>query len=101
MKKKTLLFVLLTACLSTVFGQKQITVEDIWQKGTFRTKAIPGFNFLKDGKHYAANMGEAIARFDLTTGKQDGTIFDAKTPFDDYIFSDDETKKKICIILFK
>ena len=82
----------LVACVAPSIAQKKITVEDIWQKGTFRQKGVPGFNFLKDGKHYSANMGDVIARFDLTTGKQDGTIFESKTPFDDYKFSADESK---------
>ena len=80
------------SCITSIEAQKKITVEDIWQKGTFKQKGVPGFNFLKDGKHYSANMGETIAKFDLTTGKQVGTIFESKKPFDDYAFSSDESK---------
>ncbi len=86
------IFFLFLLCASTISAQKKITVEDIWQKGTFRQKGVPGFNFLKDGKHYSANMGETIVKFDLTTGKQAGIIFESKTPFDDYTFSADESK---------
>ncbi len=92
MKKNILYFFLIITCFTPIFSQKKITVEDIWQKGTFRVKGLPGFNFLKDGKHYSTNMGDVIAKFDLTTGKQVGTIFESKTPFDDYVFSADETK---------
>ena len=92
MKKNILFIILLLSFGAPAFSQKKITVEDIWQKGTFRTKGVPGFNFLKDGKHYSANMGDVIAKFDLTTGKQVGTIFESKTHFDDYSFSADESK---------
>jgi dipeptidyl-peptidase 4 len=92
MKKNLLFSILFLSQLTTLFAQKKITVEDIWQKGTFRVKGLPGFNFLKDGKHYSANMGDVIAKFDLTTGKQAGVIFESKTPFDDYAFSADESK---------
>lgn len=92
MTKKNLFIIFLMLCTSSLIAQKKITVEDIWQKGTFKQKGVPGFNFLNDGKHYSANMGETIAKFDLTTGKQVGTIFEAKTPFDDYSFSADESK---------
>jgi dipeptidyl-peptidase 4 len=89
---KNILFILLMSTVSTLVAQKKITVEDIWQKGTFKQKGVPGFNFLKDGKHYSANMGETIVKFDLTTGKQVSIIYESKTPFDDYAFSADESK---------
>lgn len=92
MKKNILFIALMAFCITSVLAQKKITVEDIWQKGTFRVKGVPGFNFLKDGKHYSANMGQVIAKFDLTTGKQVGTIFESKSEFDDYAFSTDESK---------
>ena len=92
MIKKFLFVLFITLCFTPLFSQKKITVEDIWQFGTFRVKGVPGFNFLKDGKHYSANLDNTIAKFDLTTGKQVGTIFESKTPFSDYTFSDEESK---------
>jgi dipeptidyl-peptidase 4 len=73
-------------------ASKAITLEDIWQKGTFRTKGVPGFNFLKDGKHYATSTGKAIVKNDLTTGQAVGNIYEGNTAFDDYTFSEDESK---------
>ena len=81
---------------------KPITLEDIWQKGTFNAKAIPGFNFQNDGVHYTRLEGTAITQYDLRTGERSGTIFDAATMiseasgwngnFDGYSFSLDESK---------
>ena len=35
--------------------QKQaIILEDIWTKPTFRQANVPGFDWLKDGRYYAA-----------------------------------------------
>ena len=73
-------------------AQKAITLEDIWQKYTFRTKGVPGFNFLKDGKHYATSDGKNIIKNDLTTGQPVGKIYEGIYDFDDYTFSDDESK---------
>ncbi|MEL6864301.1 MAG: S9 family peptidase [Bacteroidota bacterium] len=82
-------------------AQKEITLEDIWYKGTFRTNSVPGFNFQNDGKHYTRREKKKIAQYDLTTGKSTGTIFDAAEVsdnedfggnFDRYSFSDDEQK---------
>ena len=42
-------------------GTKQITLEDLYKKGTFRMKGVPGFNAMKDGKRYTQieNDGKA------------------------------------------
>ena len=85
-----------------LFAQKQITLEDIWQNGTFQTKGVPGFNFQKDGVHYTKLAGTVIEQYDLRTGEKSGVIFDAGTVtnadkswkgvFDGYSFSADESK---------
>lgn len=87
---------------SSLFSQKQITLEDIWQNGTFQTKGVPGFNFQKDGIHFTRLNGAVIEQYDLRTGEKSGTIFDAasvtnaekswKGAFDGYSFSTDESK---------
>lgn len=91
---------------------KPITLEDIWQKGTFTSKGVPGFNFQKDGVHYTRLEGAAITQYDLRNGQRSGTIFDAASVvsdaagwstspvgggkvgagFDGYSFSADESK---------
>lgn len=99
--KTSLTLVFLAFSLLT-FSQKPITLEDIWQNGTFASKGIPGFNFQKDGVHYTRLEGTAIAQYDLRTGERSGTIFDAATvsstvsgwdgTFDGYTFSADESR---------
>lgn len=93
---------LLAMGLSSLFSQKPITLEDIWQRGTFSTQGLPGFNFQKDGVHYTRLEGTAIQQYDLRSGDQSGVIFDAATEhsdakgwegsFDNYSFSRDESK---------
>lgn len=82
-------------------AQKSITIEDIYAKFAFRTKSVPGFNFMKDGRHYSAMKDGGIKKFDVTTGSLVETIFDGKEmkdkagfsgDFQSYTFSDDETK---------
>ncbi|MDZ7876437.1 MAG: S9 family peptidase [Saprospiraceae bacterium] len=75
-----------------VFGQNKITIEDIYQKGTFRARGVPGFNFLKDGKTYSAQDKTKILRMDLATGQAVGTIYDGQETFEEYTFSADESK---------
>jgi dipeptidyl-peptidase 4 len=97
--KKTL--VILFFIPSFIFAQKPIGLEDIWKKGTFAAKNVPGFSFRNDGRHYTQlELGE-IKQYDITTGKSDATLLRAQevklaAPYDktidDYSFSDDESK---------
>jgi dipeptidyl-peptidase 4 len=82
-------------------AQKTITLEDVYTRSTFRTKSVPGFNFMKDGKHYTTLEGATIKKYDLISGKfvEDifvGTNFKDVDGFsgnvDSYSFSDDESK---------
>ena len=38
--------------LPCIAQKKQITLEDVWRKNTFRIKSVPGFNALSDGKRF-------------------------------------------------
>lgn len=55
----------------------KITVEDIYASRKLSAKRVPGFNFLKDGKHYTRLEGTKINQYDLTTGEMVATLFDA------------------------
>ena len=97
-------FLLLVYIFAGLFvsAQKPITPEDIFQKGTFASKGVPGFNFQQDGVHYTRLEGVTIAQYDLRNGEKSGIIFDAATvksdapgwagAFDGYSFSSDEKK---------
>ncbi len=100
MKYLLLLFIAVTMA-TTSFSQKEITTEDLWQNYTFFAKSVPGFNFLKDGKHYTRLQENTIKKYDLTTGEfvSDiliGADLKDKVGFGgnvgSYTFSDDESK---------
>src|ERR1043166_2284971 len=85
-------------------GKKQITMDDLWKNNTFRVKDVPGFNAMKDGRHYTQIDREGkhalIRVYNLETGKQERTLFDnaankfssTELTVDGYIFSSDEKK---------
>lgn len=54
-----------------VFSQTGITLEDIWKHNKFYEKYVPGFNFLKDGRHYTKlnENGDRILKYDITSGQ--------------------------------
>jgi dipeptidyl-peptidase-4 len=94
-------------CCQFSFAQskKQITLEDLFRNNTFRSKSVPGFNAMKDGKRYTQidkdSGKQFINIYDLATGKKLQTIFDNSKNFpedgstlevEDYTFSDDEQK---------
>lgn len=83
-----------------LLAQQQITLEEIWVKGVFASKGVPGFTFQKDGVHFTRSNGGVIAQFDLRTGKNTGEVLNMKSArtvgsdwpgaFSDYTFSPDE-----------
>ncbi len=82
-------------------SQKEITTEDLWQNFTFFANSVPGFNFLKDGKHYTRLQDNTIKKYDLTTGEfvsdiLNGEELKGKEEFsgaiNSYTFSDDEQR---------
>jgi dipeptidyl-peptidase-4 len=85
-------------------SKRDISLEDIWAKGTFRAKGVFGLNSMKDGLHYTAfdnaDGKQGLAKFEYKTGRKVGMVFllnelkaDGKeiSP-DDYRFSPDERK---------
>jgi dipeptidyl-peptidase-4 len=92
-----LAFLILTAIVS---AQKQITIDDIWTNGVYRSKSVPGFRFMNDGKHYTSLKQNYLLKYDLTTGDITDTLVKFNSlPFpedrkqvDDYTFSDDESQ---------
>lgn len=80
-------------------AQKEITLEDIWLKGTFRVSSVPGFNVMNNGSSYVKQESNGdIAVYDLKSNKQLRVIFDKKSntfvgeaiAVSDFAFSADE-----------
>jgi dipeptidyl-peptidase 4 len=106
MQKFILLFCILlfTSHTQAQNPKKQITLEDIWKKGTFRMKSVAGFNAMKDGKRYTQIDNEKGAQlinvYQLVNGEKVKTLFDnSEHQFEgkalsiaDYRFSEDEQK---------
>jgi len=57
MIKKLILLCSICLISYTSFSQKSITLEDIWNLGTFGSKGVYGFEPLKDGKTYCRKIG--------------------------------------------
>ncbi|MEA5461822.1 S9 family peptidase [Arcicella sp. LKC2W] len=104
MKKsiKLFLLIILVAQGSQLVAQKKnITLEDIWAKGTFRSQSVQQINWMKDGAFYSALEGDKIVKHQVTDGAAVETLFDAatsvenlgkKVAIEDYALSADEQK---------
>lgn len=101
MKVKLLLFLFLLPITFSIAQEEtsKITLEEIWKDYMFFPNRVPGFNFLKDGQHYSKFDGNNITKYDITTGKQVGTILNGNEVdeeklgvMDGYTFSEDESK---------
>ncbi len=83
------------------YSQKEITLEDLWTKGTYKAKSVPGFNFLSNGKQYTSLEKNAIFGYDITSGEKVETILEGSSlknvngfsgNIEKYTFSADEQK---------
>ncbi|WP_187262863.1 S9 family peptidase [Pontibacter beigongshangensis] len=109
--KPAVLAVMLLCCFALAVQaqqKKQVTLEDIYQKGTFAAKSVYGVNWMNDGRYYSSQVPDQqnrvydIVQYDVTTGQQVATIIEgehlkpegASQPiqFDGYAFSSDEQK---------
>src|SRR3954468_12578506 len=110
MKIKTffILFLLAaTLCLPQAKGQgkKDITLEDIWQKGVFSPEYFEGFNWMNDDHYftrleYGNNEFPDLIKFDVLHAEPVGTLvksteltYNGKPiSIEEYEFSPDEKK---------
>ncbi|MDD2191238.1 MAG: S9 family peptidase [Bacteroidales bacterium] len=85
----------------TGFTQKNITLENIWAKGTFREKSIKEIRSMKNGDEYCILTPNGIERYQYKTGEKIDTILDFSTlvfgnknanKIFSYTFSKDEKK---------
>ena len=60
---KFLFLIVLIAQSSKLTAQKKnITLEDIWSKGTFRSQSVQNINWMKDGAFYSASENGKIIK---------------------------------------
>ncbi len=87
-------------------AQTEITVDDLYKKGTFRQNGVYGLVSMEDGVHYTnLNMARnSIIKYSYETGEKVETLFNADDfkleEFDwilDYVFSSDESKILISV----
>ena len=103
------LFLLLTFFIAGIFNfavidtkaQTEITVEDLYKKGTFRVNYVYGISSMKDGVSYTNlnSRRNTIIKYSYSTGEKVENIFSAadfnNSEFDwifEYEFSSDESK---------
>lgn len=99
---KFLFLIVLIAHGSMLTAQKKnITLEDIWAKGTFRSQSVQNINWMKDGAFYSALENGKIIKHQVTDGAAVETLFDQassvenlskKLEMEDYALSSDEQK---------
>ncbi len=92
--------VLLTAALS-LQAQPELTLEDIYVKGTFRARGVPQPTWMEDGRSYSALTEKGLVRVDAATLAE--TVIVPQAAFvpegaarslrvEDYTWSEDKTK---------
>lgn len=104
-KKTHLVFSIFVLVLSAISLQaqnkKQITLDDIFAKGTFQMAGVSGFTSLNDSRYYCNMDNDAnILRYEFSTGnlidtiiKHSDLIFDNSIlAFSNFEFSADENK---------
>lgn len=69
MKKIFFTLSLLLVCIGAN-AQKQITLEDIWQKGTFGARGISAIRSLNDGENYCILTRSGIEKYSYKTGSK-------------------------------
>jgi dipeptidyl-peptidase 4 len=95
MKKFFIALFCLASTLS-VAAQKQITLEDCFEQYTFYPQNGSTFFYMNDGRHYAHIDKKGLHIRDILHDKKDSLVAlelpDAAKTFDQFEFSDDETK---------
>ncbi|WMN06522.1 S9 family peptidase [Marivirga arenosa] len=95
MKKLLVLIFVLSSGLA--LAQKNITVSDIYEKGTFRQESVYNVNWMNDGKYYSALEDNKVQKIDVENGEVvetlvDGNELEPALNIRSYTFSVDEQK---------
>lgn len=102
--KRLLIFSISILLLGNISAQKKnITLEDIWKTGTFRTNGVFGLVSMNDGLHYSTMDDGKILQYEYAKASAPVAIvteadlkIDGKSiGIDSYQFSPDETKMLI------
>lgn len=81
-KKEGIIAIMLLISLN-ISAQKQITLEDIWKKGTFSSKSVSGFVPLKDGISYCRMVSNDksqinVVKYSYQTGEAKDTLINIR-----------------------
>ncbi|MBA2761919.1 MAG: S9 family peptidase, partial [Segetibacter sp.] len=82
MKRTVFAFILLLP-LFVVAQKKQISFDDIYKLGTFRSENVPGFRSMQNGKFYSETTEEGLLKNNFLTGETIETIVKARDVKDD------------------
>jgi len=83
--------------------KKEITLEDIWKNGTFRSKSVNGLVSMNDGIHYSTLERDTVFKYEYSKASKpemivckSNLVIDGKElKIDTYQFSADESKMLI------
>lgn len=102
MKKLAFLLMAVASVFGAAAQTKQITLEDIWTRSTFRPQGISSIRSMQDGEHYCVLTRSGIEKYSYRTGEKVGVLCafndplrkSAKPmpPVESYLFSADEQK---------
>ena len=100
--KKLILALLALVSVTAGAQTKQITLEDIWAKSTFRPNRISEIRSMNDGEHYCVLTRSSIEKYSYKTGEKVGVVCAfgdpmrkkarPLPPIESYEFSQDEQK---------
>ena len=100
---KNFFFLLLVITATLTAQKKEITLEDIWTYGTFKTEGLNSFQSMQNGDYYTIlnfnreTKTTSLDKYDYRTLDKVKTLLDSKnineiSHFKNYKFSKDETK---------
>ncbi|NNF22286.1 MAG: S9 family peptidase [Saprospiraceae bacterium] len=102
MRRSIILLLFITGFIhGSTYTQNNITLEKIWKNREFSNKRVPGFNFMKDGRHYSRLSDNKILKYDLLNGEMVAELLNGQTLKDkagfngtirNYRFNNDESK---------
>lgn len=76
MVKKFLLLIFLTASTLFCFGQKKITIENIWDDGLFYPRGVSGYTAMPISDCYTVVKRAGIERYSFATGEKMDLLLD-------------------------